>query len=148
MNGKEIVSGLVRDFFILTTLICIGVGILGMIFQPETKLGYEVFFMPVIYAIAGLIPTAVMFSKRELSVKEVIIRKIIQWLLIEAIVIGLIFGGHITQAEYKSTIIGVFVSIFIIFLLCHLISTFMEYIDAKKMNADLEAFLIKNNVEK
>lgn len=147
MSVKEFVSGLIRDFFILTTLICIGVGILGMIFQPETRFGYEALFMPIIYAIAGLIPSAVMYSKRELTVKEVIIRKAIQCLLIEAIVVGLIFGSNILKVEYRSIILGVMISILVIFVLCHLISAFMEYLDAKKMNADLEAFLIKNREE-
>lgn len=51
---------------------------LGMYFLPEMQFGYEAFCVPLIYGAVGTIPNVVMYSRKELKVKEVFVRKFIQ----------------------------------------------------------------------
>ena len=57
------------------------VGITGSITQPDSRFGYSVFIIPLLYALAGILPQLVMYSQQELSIKEILLRKIIQLLL-------------------------------------------------------------------
>ena len=75
---KDILSG----FFVSVTLINVVMLILGKILGPNQTFGYEVFMYPLIYGFIGAIPGIVIYGKKELSVSQVIIRKIMQLLLI------------------------------------------------------------------
>ena len=63
------------------------------------RFGYSVFIMPLIYAFAGILPQAVMYSRHEPSIKEVLLRKFIQLLLIECLVNGIILGEDVLRPE-------------------------------------------------
>lgn len=147
MTIKELLKELLKQFFVVTTLISIGVGILGFMLQPEATFGYDKMFYPMIYAALSLLPTVVMYSRKELSVKAVIIRKIIQLIVIEVIILGIVFGGHITLSKYRTMEICVAISIFVIFALAHVISYILDSKDARKMNDDLERLLINVKIE-
>ena len=83
MQGKELLSKMFRNYFVLVTLINVVIFVSGSIAQPDARFGYSVFIMPLVYALAGILPQAVMYSRHELSAKEVLLRKFIQLLLIE-----------------------------------------------------------------
>ena len=100
MQGKELLSKMFRNYFVLVTLINAVIFVSGSIAQPDARFGYSVFIMPLIYALAGILPQAVMYSRRELSIKEVLIRKFIQLLLIELLVNGIILGENALRPEY------------------------------------------------
>ena len=100
MQGKELLSKMFRNYFVLVTLINAVIFVSGSIARPDARFGYSVFVMPLIYALAGILPQAVMYSNRELSIKEVLLRKFIQLLLIELLVNGIILGENVLRAEY------------------------------------------------
>ena len=101
MTKKEFMYQIVRMFFVLVTLINIAMFIFGKMLQPDTTFGYQALILPVIYAVAGVLPMIVMYSDRELTVKEVIVRKIIQFLLIEMSIIFIIFGKDFMLSEHR-----------------------------------------------
>ena len=100
MQGKELLSKMFRNYFVLVTLINAVIFVSGSIARPDARFGYSVFIMPLIYAFAGILPQAVMYSRHELSVKEVLLRKFIQLLLIELLVNGIILGENALRPEY------------------------------------------------
>ncbi len=53
---------------------------------PQMGVDRFMFFMPFIYAFFCTLPSLVVYSKKELSLKQMVIRKIIQFVLIELIV--------------------------------------------------------------
>lgn len=140
MRGKEFFKSILLSFFIIVTLINIAMFVLGSIFQPELRFGYNAFLSPLIYGLISIIPCMVMYSKKELTVKKLIIRKIIQLLSIEGILGLLVFGFQSPQKENTQLMVSFSISIFVIYVLEHLISWLLDVQTAKRMTEDLQHY--------
>ena len=112
--------------------------------RPEERFGYSVFILPLIYALAGLLPQVVMYAKHELSVKEVILRKFIQLLLIELLVNGIILGENALRSAYTEFLKTISICVVLVFIMANIISWIMDSASAKKMTRELEEFQKKN----
>lgn len=86
--GKEIWIEFVTAFLICTAGICMLEGIMGMMFFPEERFGYEAFFSPPLFAFFSVGFGLVTRSRKELSIRQVIARHILHLALIEAFVFG------------------------------------------------------------
>lgn len=95
MSKKEFMGQVFISFFVVVTYINLGMAFMGMIYAPDTRFGYEALLFPVFYGFLGILPSAVLYSRKELTVKQMLLRKIIQLILIEAIMVGIVFflGG-------------------------------------------------------
>lgn len=89
MRIRNEMAELLTAFFICTTCITLLEGVVGMLFFPEEKFGYEAFFSPPLFAFFSTLFGLVVKSKKELSVKQVIFRRFLHLLMIEALVLGL-----------------------------------------------------------
>lgn len=145
MHGKEFLINLITTYFALVTLITIAILILGSYFAPEASFGYIAFASPLIYGACGVIPTAVMYSKRELTMKEIVIRKIIQFFLVEGIVLAVTFQSLDIHTEQRKVLISMAICVFIIFILAHIISWIQNYMSARQMTKEL--ILFQQNVK-
>lgn len=92
-SKKEFWSEFVMAFFVCTACICILEGILGMIFFPEQKFGYDAFFSPPLFAFLSVLCGLVTKSRRELSMREVIVRTGAHLLMIELLVFGINYAA-------------------------------------------------------
>lgn len=137
---KERLREMISSFFISVTLINIAILVLGLIFRPEQKFGYEVFVYPLIYGMIGVIPTLVINVNRELTVKQVVIRKVIEMVLIIVLLLAFIFGGLPADRANIPAAAGVAVSVVIIYVLVTLISWLLDVRTAGKMTEDLLRF--------
>ena len=137
MTKKEFMYHIIRMFFVIVTLINIAMSIVGKIVQPDLTFGYHVLILPVVYAAVSVIPMLVMYSDHELTVKEVIVRKIIQFLLIEVILVLIIFGKKFMLPEYRELLFSVMLCVFIVFVFANIISWEMDRIAAKRMTEKL-----------
>jgi len=145
---KEHLKTQLAGFFISVTLINVAMFVLGIMLQPDYRFGYEAFAYPLIYGVIGSVPGLVMYSKKELTVWQTLIREFIQMVLIVALIIAFMFGRfHITR-EYVPQIIGVSLSVMIIYVLVHVFSWLMDLKTASKMTEDLKAFQAKASGEK
>lgn len=86
---KEKVTEAMMSFFVITAAICILEGILGVLFVPEEQLSYKAFFTPPLFAFLSVLCGIVTVTKREFSMKQAIVRKIIHLILIELMVFGI-----------------------------------------------------------
>ncbi len=127
-------------FFISVTLINVAMFVLGLMLQPDYRFGYEAFAYPLLYGIIGSIPGLVMYSKKELTVKQTLIREFIQMMLIVALIIAFMFGRFKITSEYLPQIAGVSISVMIIYVLVHFFGWLMDLKTAKIMTEDLKAF--------
>ncbi len=135
---KEHIKETFGTFFIITTLICIAMYILGSVFKPEQRFGYEVFLYPVIYGAVASVPGLIMYTKNEMSIAQVIIRKILQLLMLIAVVLMMVFGGSSLSHDQLITAIGVAASVVVIFIAVHIIQWMLDSKTALKMTEDLE----------
>lgn len=90
MTIKEFLILRIKVFFILVTLILAASAMIGMMTNPQREIHYIELFDPIILAALCIIPTFVTYFKKEPTVKQLIVRLIIQLILIEAIVLTII----------------------------------------------------------
>lgn len=140
MSRREFFKVALMHFFIIVTLINVVMAVLGMIFRPDERLGYDAFLAPLIYAACSMIPVLLTYSKRELTVKQMIIRQVLNLLAIEAIMMGIGLSGSNVFREQPLLVVSLALSVFIIFVLVLVISWILDLGQAKQMNIDLENY--------
>lgn len=140
MQGKEWINDIVYTYFMLVTMILGVMMVLGMHFLPEERFGYEAFGAPLIYAAYGTLPNIVMYSKKEFTLKQFLIRKMIQLVLVEVIVITVAIPDEIMDAEKAKVVVCLAISILVVYILTHLIEWFQNCAVAKKMTEELLTF--------
>ena len=134
---KERIRDILNSFFISVTLINVAMLILGKILAPTQVFGYEAFMYPLIYGLIGTIPSVVIVDKKELSVKQELIRMVMRMLLLIALMLAFMFGGREITSELIVAAVGVSLSIVIIFILVNLIIWWLDLKAAKDMTEDL-----------
>ena len=137
---KEHLQTQLAGFFISVTRITAAMFILGLFFQPDLRFGYEAFAYPLIYGVIGSVPGLLMYSKKELTLKQTLIREFIQMCLIIVLIITFMFGRFKNIQDLVPQIIGVSVSIVIIYVLVHFFGWLMDLKTAKVMTEDLKRF--------
>ncbi len=140
MSLKEILYRSLMIYFILVTCITAGIAILGTVFDPDARFGYSAFVSPFIFAALGVIPNLLMYSSKELSDKQMILRKMIQLAVIEAEVSVVCIISPLIHTEKNEVMIGVMISVLVIFILVHLISIVNNYFSAKQLTKELMQF--------
>lgn len=144
MRGKELVNDMIYTYFMLVTMIAGVMAVLGTRFIPDASFGYEAFWAPLIYAAFGTIPNVVMYARQELTRKQFLVRKMIQLVLIEVIVIVVALPAQLLEAKNIEIIVSLGISIFVVFILTHLIDWFLNYTSAKQMTEELLIFQQKH----
>lgn len=140
MDKKEYLKVLARNFFIITTLINFVIFLLGSLFKPNERFGYDAYLAPMVYAALSMIPSWITYSPRELTVKELIVRKAIQLALIEVILFLLGFGLNHLSAMDPLLIASFGVSIAVVYVLVHLIEWITASKKAVTLTEELKAF--------
>ena len=140
MKGKELIRDMVNTYFMLATMILAAMAVLGTYFMPEATFGYEQFETPLIYAAWGTLPNIVLYSKKELSMKQMLFRKIIQLVLVEIIVILVALPPEALKGENNTLMISLVSCVFVIYVLTHAIAWYQDSITAKKMTEELMVF--------
>ena len=140
MHGKEFTIDLIRTFFTVVTLVNVAILVMGLWFAPDIQFGYEAFEAPLIYGAVGTLPNIVMYSKKELSVKALFVRKVLQFILIEVLVLFAAFYGAEVYWQQPKIIVSVGISIFLIYVVASIIDWIKNYVTAKRMTDELVKF--------
>lgn len=119
MKNEGFGTQFILTFFIVTACITILSGVLGVLFLPDMRFGYEAFLSPPIFGFLSALSGLVTKSKKELSIKEVIFREALQLLLIEVIVFGInyMFGATFIwelNVTLAIAIVVIFVLVYVI----------------------------------
>ncbi len=142
---REHIKNNLMSFFIIVTLVNIAIFICGIVLAPDEKLGYTAFIVPVIDGLLGVIPGLVMYSKRELTVRQMIVRDIIQLLSIELIILVFTFGFSGFSNVDVSKFLAIVLSVAFVYVGVVVIMYLLDFRTAKKMTDDLKAFQKSNN---
>ena len=140
MNLRQFLLRKLMLFFTLSTLITVAIYILGTSFDPAARFGYNAILSPLIYAGACVIPSLVTWSKRELKPKELLLRELLQFLLTEAVVLGLAFRSDVIDTSRPAVVLGIAGSVLVIYLLVFLISWAANSAEARETDRELQEF--------
>ena len=140
MEFKRFLVNKLILFFMLSTLIAVAVSLIGSKFDSGASLGYDALLAPVKYAGLCLLPTLATWSRRELSTGELLLRKVLVLLLLEAEILLLAFRSPAIDTERPRVVLALAGSVLVIFVLVHLFTWLRESAEARKLNRDLAAF--------
>lgn len=130
------VKKIMMSFFVSVACICTAMALIGVIFEPDTRFGYEAFLSPLIFGAVASLPSLVTYSKNELTLKQTAIRNIIHFILLEAVILSVLyFGGMLTSI---SMVVSLGVSIFMIDLAVNLVLWINDKRTAKEFNTALK----------
>ena len=140
MSFREFVKSLAAAYFVIVTLIVFGMYVLGTISHPDAALTYEAFLSPLIYGLLGVLPGFVLYSKKELTVRQFFFRKVLQLICIEAVIVIFSFGAKVLSLDDKPLIFSLMLTVLIVFVVSHVILYLIDMEQARKLNIDLEKF--------
>ena len=129
------VKKIMMSFFVSVACICATMALIGMLFETDARFGYEAFLSPLILGAVASLPLLVKYSRKELSLKQTVIRNVIHFLLLEATILSILyFVGGLTDIPLA---ISLGISILIIDLTVNLVLWVNDKRTAKEFNSAL-----------
>ncbi len=138
MSFKSFLKKCIAQYFIITTCITAATGILGMNLEPGARFGYEAYFSPLLFGLISVLPSFAMYARKELSFHQMLIRKIIHVLLLEALLI--VFGVTAGLLHNLTDSISFAIAVFAVYLIASVISWQLDLKEAGEINNTLKSF--------
>ena len=145
MEFKRFLVNKLILFFMLSMMITVAVSLIGSEFDGDASLSYGALMTPVKYAALCLLPTFVTWSRHELSLREILLRKALVLVLLEAVILLIAFTSPVIDTENGWVVLTLVGSVLVIFLLVNLFTWVRESAEAKRMTLDLEEFHARNS---
>ncbi len=133
MTFKEFIMSRIQMFFFLVTMILMAQVILGNAIEPDRVLYYKDFMGTFLMAGLCMLPTVVTYSKKELPLKQMIVRHIIQLVLIEGIMLTLAIMGIEPSRQKLMSVVMITIATAVIYALAILIMWYRQHVEAKKL---------------
>ncbi len=143
MKLTDLIKKLVGDYFIIFTVIIVATTILRQIFLPDKYFALKDIFVCMVGALLGDLPTLIFYSQKELSEKEIRLRIVIHFLLLEAVL--LTFGYIIGLVVGLENTIFFACQIAVIYVLVRFFRWVADSRDANSINKKLRT--IKQDIE-
>ena len=137
MSFKTFLKKCLLEFFIITTCVTAAIAILGLTLDSAAKFGYESFFSPLIFGLISLLPSFVTYSRKELSFRQTLIRKVLHITVLESMLIGFGFWAGILHDAVGTSLFAL--TVFIVYLTVNLISGKLDQKDASEINKTLKS---------
>lgn len=131
MKKKELISSVIRNYFIIFTVIIIGTALLN----PTHAFTFREVMLTALFALAGDLPSLVYYSKKEFSIRSKYVRMVIHFVLLEVVI--LTFGNIMGQVSgiTQTTLFGV--EVFGIYVLVGLFTWLIDRKTANDINQQL-----------
>ena len=137
MSFGEFLRKQLMYYFIIVTIVTLVIGILGLIYEPDQRFGYESYFSPLIFGLIGVLPSFVTYSRKELTMKQTIVREILQLILIEVMILSFSYFMGILKREMVGSMIF---AILTVFVAVNCIDWLISNKNAKKLTEYLKAY--------
>lgn len=140
MTFKEFIIPKVQLFFFLVTMVFFAQMVLGNAIEPQRVLYYSDFKSTFIMAGLCMLPSVVTYSKKELTFKGMIMRVIIQFVLVEAIMLTLAIIEIESSPKKFLNVVVIGIATAVIYIFAILIEWYRQYIESKKVTKLLKDF--------
>ena len=105
-------------------------------------MGYEGYFSPLIFGLVSALPSIVLYSRRELSLRQTLIRKALHFMLLEGMLIT--FGHWAGVLHGFDDTASFALTVFIVYLLVNLLSWQMDSKQAGEINKTFKVLQGRN----
>lgn len=135
---REYFMKLVVEFFTITGGVCILEGIIGCLFLPEARIGYDAYLSPPLFGICSILCGIILNTGKELGMWQAVIQKIVHLTLIELVVFGLNYSqGVIFETKLTMALI---LGIALVYVLVSTVGYLNDRSYAIKFNEELKEF--------
>ena len=125
------------EYFIITTCVTAAIAVLGQSLDPTARFGYEGYLSPLIFGFISLVPSLVTYSRRELSFRQALVRKVLHVIVLEAMLIAFGFWTRILHSAAEASFFGL--AVFVVYLAVNLINWLLDKKEAKELNRTLKS---------
>lgn len=136
MDFKEYLKKCLMTYFIVVTAVTVAIPVLGMNFDPEATFGYEVLFSPLLFGAVALLPSFVLYSRRELTFKRMLLRRVLHFITLELTL--LLFGFLFRLFDGIEVIISFAFSVFAVYLFTFIAEWVIDNKTAGEINKGLK----------
>ncbi|EGD46613.1 hypothetical protein Cpap_0995 [Ruminiclostridium papyrosolvens DSM 2782] len=137
MSFRSFLRDCAIRFFIIATCLNVATAVFGSVLQPDATLGFDSFYSPLIGAALGTLPSFILYSRKELNLRQTIIRKVLHLLALEIVIIGFSF---LLVKSFSLFQIMFFVGIvLVVYLVVNLIDRLLQIKDTREINSGLKA---------
>ncbi len=136
MNLIDFLKKNLRDYFIIVTGINAAMAILGMSMDSGRDLGYEAFLSPLLIGGVALLPSIIMYSAKELNLRQMFLRRVMHLLALELLLTG--FGylaGFFTDGKL---IFPFILTVFLVYAFTMLFRFILDRRIAQEINLGLK----------
>ena len=137
MSFKAFLKRCLMEYFIITTCVTAATAILGLSLDPTAKFGYEGYFSPLLFGLMSLVPSIATYSRKELSLRQTLLRKLIYFVLLETMLISFGHWARILHGLYDTLYFAL--TVLIVYLAVDLISWHLDSKEASKINKTLRS---------
>lgn len=137
MSFRAFLKNCMMEYFIITTCVTAAIAVLGISFDPTAKFGYEGFFSPLIFGLISLLPSFVTYSRRELSLRQVLLRKGFHVIVLEVMLIVFGFWSGLLHNPVEASLFGL--TVFVVYIAVNLISWLLDKKEASDINKTLKS---------
>lgn len=140
MTFKELILSRLQLFFFLVSAILLTQIILGNAIEPDKVLHYK--DLVGTFEMAGLciLPTFLVFSKKEPTLKQILVKEAIQLVLIEGIMFTVSIIGIESSPKKAFSVTMICVSVVVIYVLSVLLIWYCQNLESKKLTGFLKEF--------
>lgn len=137
MSLKAFLKRCLMEYFIITTCVTAAIGVLGLSLDPTAKIGYEGYFSPLIFGLVSLLPSVATYSRKELTFRQALLRKLFHFVLLEAMLIA--FGRWAGIVHGLGDTVYFALAVLMVYLIVNLISWHLDSKEANEINKTLKA---------
>lgn len=89
--NRDTFSKMVLDYILIQAEIAFSFGIIGSIFAKDVSISFSYFFLPAILGLICMLPCIITYVKEDLTIKQIIIQRIVEWIILEAVFIWMAY---------------------------------------------------------
>jgi len=112
--------------------------IIGYLYESERQFGYELFLSPLIFSLIATLPSLIEYSKNELSIRSLLIRKFIHLVVLEILILSVLIGFEIIKTVDMG--ISLSIGILIIDVSVRVIEWINDKRTADEINSSIKSF--------
>lgn len=134
---RNALKRMISDYILIQAEIALSFGIVGSIFAKDVSISFSYFLLPAIIGLLCIIPCIITYVKEDLTVKQIMIQRIVEWIVLEVAFIWIVYK-MVGDVPGKLGYVAIFFSILFFDIATYAISYFLEKREADDINKKLE----------